>query len=307
MIRSLFWLVALVIVLAACVPNKRLVYLQNDPEPKRGEVSNADSLFRTYTTRLSDYQLKPNDIISLNVASITPTEFDFVKKYEEQLGLIRKLYQYDQGNLAGNQRTGGVGSGGNVGGGVGGQANAGMNAISLDRQQTGFELDAAGNLELPYIGVLKLSGLTIPQTETLLKEKLLGYFETPVVRVTLLSFHFTILGEVNEEGRYTTYNPNTSVIDAVTLAGNLNDFADRSKIKVVRYHGEKATVFYVNMLAEDLLAQPGYFLQPNDLIIVPPLKARFLKKYGLQSYAAALTLITSTITLLVLIASLNNN
>ena len=122
----------------------------------------------------------------------------------------------------------------------------------------------------------------------------------------LLSFHLTILGEVTKAGRYTSYSPNTSIIDAITLADNLNDFADRSKIKVIRQEGEKATVFYVNMLAEDLLAQPGYFLQPNDLIIVPPLKARFLTKYGIQSYSAALTVITSTITMLVLISTLNN-
>lgn len=298
MIRCIFWLVA-VVVLGACVPNKRLVYLQNDPEPKRGEIKNTDSLKRSYTTKLSEYTLKPYDIISLRVASITPGEFDFVKKYEEQLGLIRKLNQYDQANkTSGTQRATGIGGGQN--------SEEGISALSLDRQQTGFELDGEGNLELPFIGKLKLSELTVRQTETLLKEKLIGYFETPVVRVQLLSFHFTILGEVNEEGRYTTYNPNTSVIDAVTLAGNLNDFADRSKIKVVRYQGDKAIVFYVNMLAEDLLAQPGYFLQPDDLVIVPPLKARFMRKYGLQSYTAALTLITSTITLLVLIASLNN-
>lgn len=299
MIRGFFWLVVLVSVLSSCVPNKRLVYLQNDPEPKRGKVSNTDSLSRTYTTRLSDYILKPNDIISLNVASITPGEFDFVKKYEEQLGLIRKLSQYEQVNKANQQQR-------SMSGTSGMGENEGISPLMLDRQPTGFELDAAGNLELPFIGMTKLSGLTIAQTEALLKEKLKGYFETPVVRVQLLSFHFTILGEVNEEGRYTSYSPVTSVIDAVTLAGNLNDFADRSKLKVVRYHGDKATVFYVNMLAEDLLAQPGYFLQPDDVVIVPPLKARFLKKYGLQGYAAALTLITSTITMLVLISTLND-
>jgi len=302
MIRTVFWLIALTAILSSCVPNKRVVLLQHTPEPKRGKISNADTLSRTYTTRLTSYVLKPNDIISLNVASITPGEFDFIKKYEEQLGLIRKLNQYDQGS-----QSGGQGGGGNVNQGMGGaQGGAGVSPLSLDRMPTGFQLDAAGNLELPFIGVIKLSGLTVSQTEAMLKEKLKGYFETPVVRVQLLNFHFTILGEVIKEGRYTSYSPNTSIIDAITLADNLNDFADRSKIKVVRYDGQKATVFYVNMLSEDLLAQPGYFLQPDDLIIVPPLKARFMKKYGIQSYSAALTLITSTITMLVLISTINN-
>lgn len=303
MFRNILWLIVLAAIISSCVPNKRVVLLQHDAEPKRGTIKNSDTLSRTYKTHLTGYVLKPNDIISLNVASITPGEFDFVKKYEEQLGLIRKLNQYDQGS-----KTGGQGGGGNVnqGMGGGGQSGAGISGLSLDRMPTGFQLDAAGNLELPFIGMIKLAGLTVPQTEALFKEKLKGYFETPVVRVQLLSFHLTILGEVTKAGRYTSYSPNTSIIDAITLADNLNDFADRSKIKVIRQEGEKATVFYVNMLAEDLLAQPGYFLQPNDLIIVPPLKARFLTKYGIQSYSAALTVITSTITMLVLISTLNN-
>lgn len=301
MMKRIYWLAVLVVLFSACVPNKRIVYLQNDPEPKRGKFNNTDSLSRDYTTRIAEYILKPRDIITVRIASITPGEFDFVKKYEEQLGLIRKLGQYDQGGMQGAGQAGG--NMGNMGGGQGG--TEGISALMLDSQFTGFVLDEAGYLELPFIGKQKLAGLTVPQTEMLIREKLTGYFETPVIRVQLLSFHFTIFGEVNKEGRFTSYSPTTSIMDAVSLAGNLNDFADRSKLKVIRYQGDRAHVFYVNMLQEDLLAQPGFFLQPNDMIIVPPLKARFLKKYGLQSYAAALTLITSTITMLVLISTLN--
>lgn len=295
--KRIYWLAVLVVLFSACVPNKRIVYLQNDPEPKRGKFNNTDSLSRDYTTRIAEYILKPRDIITVRIASITPGEFDFVKKYEEQLGLIRKLGQYDQGGIT----QGGGQAGGNMGGGQGGD---GISALMLDQQFTGFVLDEAGYLELPFIGKQKLAGLTVPQTETLIREKLTGYFETPVIRVQLLSFHFTIFGEVNKEGRFTSYNPTTSIMDAVSLAGNLSDFADRSAVKVIRYQGDRAHVFYVNMLQEDLLSQPGFFLQPNDMIIVPPLKARFLKKYGLQSYSAALTLITSTITMIVLISTL---
>jgi polysaccharide biosynthesis/export protein len=283
--------------ISACVPNKRIVYMQHEKDPKRGALNRSDTLVRQYQTFYSDYALKPYDIISLNVASITPGEFDFVKKYEEQLGLIRKLNQYDQVNKSsgGQRMAGGAGAGG----------EEGISALMLDRQQTGFILDGEGNLELPFVGKLKLSGLTIAQTENFIKEKLRGYFETPVIRVQLLNFHFTILGEVNQEGRYTSFNPNTTIIDALAMAGNLNDFADRSKLKVIRFKGDKANVFYVNALREDLLSQPGYFLQPNDLIIVPPLNARYAKKYGLQGYTTALSLITSTITLIFLIITLN--
>ncbi len=290
-----------VVLLASCVPNKRIVYLQHPPEPKTGEVRNSDTSARSYTTKFKPYVLKPLDIISIRVASITPSEYDFVQKYEEQLGLIRKLNQYDQGQNSNSSRQ-------RISSGSSGQNGEGVMApISLDRQQTGFELDQDGNLELPKIGKLKFAGLTLPEAEALMREKLVGYFETPVVRVQLLNFHFTILGEVNEEGRYTVYDPNASIIDAIAIAGNLNDFADRSQIKVVRFENEKAEVFYVNTLSEDLLSQPGFYMKPNDLIIVPPLKARATRKYTLPTYTTTISLVTSTLAFILFLISVNNN
>src|SRR6185436_8141543 len=79
--RRVFWCLSLVLMIAACVPNRRIVYLQNSVEPASGEVKNADSAHRTYTTHFTDYILKPRDIISLRIASITPGEYDFIQRY----------------------------------------------------------------------------------------------------------------------------------------------------------------------------------------------------------------------------------
>lgn len=288
----------MMVMITACVPNKRLVYFQAAREPKVDEVKNDDGMKRIYNTHFQEYKLRPKDIISLRVASITPSEYDFIQKYEEQLGLIRSLNQYDLVNKSGSTRQrSGIATGGDDGV---------MPAISLDRQQTGFVLDDAGILELPYIGAINFAGLSISQAEDTVKSRLKGYFETPVVRIQLMNFHFTILGEVNKEGRYTVFNPNSTVVDAISIAENLTDFADRSKIKIIRTtQGGKAEVFYVNTLKEDLLGQPGYYLQPDDILIVPPLPARSSRKYTLPTYTTAVSLITSTLTLVLFLVSNN--
>ncbi len=290
-LRTPLMVFALVGALSSCVPNKRLVYFQHAQEPEPGAITDTEAIKRSYTTKYAEYTLKPLDIISLRIASITPAEFDFVQKYEEKLGQFRKLNQYDLVN------KGFVGIG--MTGGQGGQGTASM-------MQNGFEIDANGTLELPSIGSITLAGLTISQSEQLIKEKLKGYFETPVVRVQLLSFHFTILGEVTKQGRYTTYDPNATIIDAIAMAENLNDFADRSSIKVVRTEGNKAEVFYVNTLREDVLKQSGFYLKPNDIIIVPPLKARYSQRYVVPNYSTALSVVSSTIALIALFVTLNN-
>ncbi|HMQ01373.1 MAG TPA: polysaccharide biosynthesis/export family protein [Cyclobacteriaceae bacterium] len=282
---------------SACVPNSRLVYFQHEHEANKKSISTDESISRSYALKSEEYKIKSKDILSIRVASITPSEFDFVHKYEEQLGLIRSLKQYEQSNMAGaiNQQF----MGRNF------ASEDGINPVMLDRMQTGFMLDAEGMLELPYIGMVKLAGLSLMEAEKLLKEKFIGFFETPVVRVQLLNFHFTILGEVNSEGRYTIFDPNANIIDAISLAGNLNDFADRSRIKIVRQREGVAEVFYVNLLNEDLLSQRRFYLQPNDIIIVPPLPARASRKYTLPTTTAGLSLITSLTSLILVIISLN--
>lgn len=297
LIRNLLYITVIGIFFSSCVPNKRIVYLQHPDDPERGEVMESDSIFRTYQTYNKPYELQAEDIISLRIASLTPAEFDFVKQYEEQLGQIRKLNQYDQANKSGGGQNMRMQGGG---GGQGGE-DSGLMPIMLDRQQTGFTIDRQGNLELPEIGQVKLAGLSIREAEELIKEKLANYFETPVIRIQLLSFHFTILGEVNMEGRYTSFDPETNVIDAISLAENLTDFADRSRLKVVRFEGGEAKVYYVNTLREDMVAQKGFFLQPNDLIVVPPLRARQTRNYLLPATSTIVGVTASSLSLILII------
>lgn len=302
--RFLLTGIALTLLLGACVPNKQIVYLQHTTEPDVNTVTNKDSLARSYATRYQEYILKPHDILSLRIGTLTSSEYDFIKKYEQDLGLLRKLSQYDQASQGSNQMQGQQGMGGTTGT-TGSGGTPMMSSLMLDRQQTGFVLDEEGFLELPKIGRLSLAGLSIPKAEALVKEKLHGYFETPVVRIQLLNFHFTILGEVKKEGRYTIYDPNANVFDAITIAGNLTDFADRSKIKIVRLQEEKASVVYVNALRENLLEQPGFYLQPNDLIIVPPLEARATRTYKLPNATTAISLVLSVVSFALIITTLS--
>jgi polysaccharide biosynthesis/export protein len=284
----------------SCVSVKKLNYLQ-DEQAYRADYA-TDSVLASYRLQIRKYALKPEDIISLRIGSLTPREYDFVKQYEERLGEIRRLKQYSQGqqDQQGQMMRQGFG-------GFGGQGieDAGLQAIALDRFNTGFILDRMGNLPLPNIGEVHLAGLTLAEAEVLIEKQLEGYFETPEVRIQLLSFQYTILGEVKQEGRYTTFKPESHIFDAITLAGNLTDFADRSRIKIVRQQGGIADVRYINLLKEDLLDNANYFLQPDDLIIVPALQARTWQRYVFPVSATTLSLVTAAVSLVLIFTTLN--
>ena len=295
--RILLLLIVLLYWISGCVTNKQLTYLQYENDLK--EINPTDTIMRQYSLKKKVYRLLPNDIISIRIASITDDEYNFIKKYETDLGLIRKLDQYSRNIEEEGQLNNNFNSRMNIGG-VDGQ----ISSIALDRQNTGFTIDANGELELPEIGVLKMSGLTIPEAEFKVKETLEGFYEVPMVRIQLLNYHFTVLGEVEGEGRYTSYDPKLTIFDAISLAGNIGEFADRSNIKIIRQEDDQAKVLYLNMLDETTLNADNFYVQRDDIIIVPALKARTTTTYTLKNISFVLGLTAAALSLTALIIAL---
>lgn len=286
--------------LYSCVPNRKIVYLQDSDELKKDYPT--DSVLRSYPLKREPYRLKAEDIISLRVASITEQEYNFISKYELQLGSIRELNQYSSGSAAAGDQGGGLG---NINYGNLNQMGEAGTTLLLERMNSGFKIDRQGSLDLPQVGNIHLAGLTISEAEDKIKTVLEGYYETPMVRIQLLSFHYTILGEVTREGRYTSYDPNLNIFDAFLLAGNLTELADRTQVKIVRQNGDASEIIYLNALDENVLASENFYLKPNDMIIVPPLEARSATRYTLPRITNAIGIISSSISVIALIITLS--
>ena len=246
---------ALVILLGACVPNRKYVYLQKDDVNAKGLP--VDTVVRKYNLQIQEYHIQPLDILSIRLESLTDDEFDFMTKLYPQ-----------------NQQMGGMGN--------------------LGPQISGFMVDNAGNIEFPVVGKIRLSGLTLFQAQDKLQEIFKAYLKNPVARVRLLNFRFTVLGEVRNENQITSSNPRVTLVEAIGLAGGLTDMADRSNIKVIRQVGSETEVLYMNMLSEELLQAQHYYIQQNDIIIVPALRQRPFRQYWGQN----ISIILSTLSIL---------
>ncbi len=287
----------------SCVMNKKVIYLQNDDY--YGKDLPYNQWAHEYEAKFEKYQLQPRDIISIRIGSLTPTEYNFIKEYERQLGQIRKLNQFEQNNKSSEGR-GNQGGGGMMGGG--GASNnpfdVGLIQFMVDNFLSGFELDDEGKLNLPEIGELVLSGKTIDEAESIIKDSLEGFFETPMVKVELMSFQFTIFGEIGMEGRYTSYSSEINIFDAIALAENLTEFADRKRVKLIRTEGRSVKTAYINLLDESLLGSEFYYLRPGDKIVVPALRAKVWRQYIISDIARAVATLSSVATLVVLLTTL---
>jgi polysaccharide export outer membrane protein len=259
-----FWLFLGVISLlfSACVPNKKLVYLQKDDLKKREEIPK-DTVLRTHGLIIHEYRIQPLDILSIQFETLSDETdaFDFLQKLTPRSG-------------------------------QGGGNNSSSNGVVVNPQ---------GDIEYAVLGKIKVAGLNVFQAQDTIRAVASKYLPDVIVRVRMLNFRFTVLGEVNGEKTVNSNNSRLTMMEALGLAGGLSELADRSHVKVIRQKGDSAQIFYVNLLKEEYLESPYYYVQQNDVIIVPPLKQRPFRRY----FTSNLGIITTSISFILLIISLS--
>ena len=130
-----------------------------------------------------------------------------------------------------------------------------------------------GNITLPLIGDIRASDMNTLDLKALLTERLRNFVDNPEVTVTLLesrSKNFYIIGKVNRPGTY-PLTPNMTVLQALSAAGDLADWADKNSIRIIRRSGEKEEIipFDYDKVVSGKNLEQNILLQPNDTIVVP--------------------------------------
>ncbi len=172
---------------------------------------------------------------------------------------------------------------------------------------SGFVIDDRGYVEIPVIGEVQIQGLTIDEAEDKVGELLeASGLQSPKVVMKLLSFKYTVLGEVRRPGSFHNFTGKVNILDAIAQAGDLTDFADRKNIKIIRYQGNNAKILHLDVLDDDILSNPNFYLQPEDQILVDPMKVKNTQGYR-ANIGITLSILTSVASLVLLLTRIDNN
>ncbi|MGB7816910.1 MAG: polysaccharide biosynthesis/export family protein [Methylotenera sp.] len=130
-----------------------------------------------------------------------------------------------------------------------------------------------GSITYPLAGRVEVVGLTSAEVEKRIAEKLKPYLPDPQVSVVIVSITGNVahvMGKVLKPGQVLMAGPMT-VLDALSMAGGLDKFADRNSIKVLRNtpQGQKAIPVYYDQLMRGERLESNITLNPGDTIVVP--------------------------------------
>jgi polysaccharide biosynthesis/export protein len=260
--RDFFLFLIAMFLLGACVSNKKVTLLQKNDVNVPGLTK--DKVVRTYEMDTFVYKIQSNDIVSIRFESLTSKEYDFFASQANQIGV-----QFQAGN-----------------------------ALLI-----GELVDEKGEVPIPLIGKFKIEGLTVFEAQKQLQEIAIRYgIQSPIVRVRLINYRITLLGEVNREGTTLLTTNRVSMLEAIGLSGGLGELADRTNIKLIRQRNNTTEVVYLNLLDEDFFKSPYYYTYQNDILIVPALRQRSYRKYFGQN----LSVILSSISVILLTLTLIN-
>ena len=170
-----------------------------------------------------------------------------------------------------------------------------------------YPVDDNGNINLPFIGLVAVKGLTINQAKDKIESALSKSLNNVSIVVRFISNKVTILGEVNQPGQYSFYDEKVNVFQAIGFANGSTTYGDLTNITLIREQGNTIIYHYLDMTKKDIAASEFYYLLPNDVLIINPIRAKYrgLRDYSLTIFATVLGSFTTLLTAITLYNSLN--
>jgi polysaccharide biosynthesis/export protein len=146
------------------------------------------------------------------------------------------------------------------------------------RSINGIMVDSNGNITLPLLGKMAVAGMTVAQAEDSIRSIAKEYLKDATIKVRLLSYKLTIMGEVRSPGIYYNYNNYVTIFDAIGLAQGTSDYAKLSDVLVLRSTPRGTRSYSLNLNSKAVLLSEGYYLLPDDVVILQPGKNKGLQQ-----------------------------
>jgi len=263
-IRPILGLACLLLLCQSCVKHRELVTL-NANEKVSKDLKSDKTMGYSSIYPFKPYQIRPYDQLMIKINAFDGKIEDFLNRESSSSTSNAQNLNYDPESIYFNS----------------------------------YSVNDSGFIYLPVIEKIKVVGMTIEEVKATLDEAYNPYLKFSQTTVKLANMRYTVLGEVNNPGVYYLYNEQSTILDAISQAGDLTDFSNRNKVKLIRQTKEGSHTVYLNINRSDFVSTEYYYIRPSDVLYIEPIKA---KSWDVS--ANALSVVFSAVSLGVLLTNI---
>lgn len=228
-------------------------------------ITGEDSLF---IKNKKPYYLQPGDILYIRI----------ITQDEETNQLFNPLMGIEGGSQMMRQGSGGL-------------------------YYTGYSISDSGYIELPILDSIFVDNLTLEEAKRKIVKRAHEYLKDPQVIVKLGTIRFSLMGEVNNTGVNEVYDEQLNILEALAHGGGISYNGDRQNILLIRPTGEGSQTYHIDVTDRNLITSDLYYIQPNDILYVPPLRTTLFRERT-TDYMFMLSTFTSVVSTVLLILNL---
>ena len=250
------WIILLPLLMASCVTSKRVNLMQTPG--KNGIPQYAD------TVSYEDYELRIGDRLYIYVYSV-----------DER---VDKMFNSSSGTIGMQMLQGG--------GGVGGSYDLYTYLVQED-----------GCIDFPMVGRVPVRGMTTREVKRVLEDELssfiksYGDYQMMSVEVKIVRRSFSVISD-RGSGTFNIQKEKVTIFEALAMAGDIGDFGDRSKVRIVREKEGLTQVKEFDVRSEDIINSEFYYIEPNDVIYIQRIKGQ---SFGINSVTTTISVVATTL------------
>ncbi|WP_143305437.1 polysaccharide biosynthesis/export family protein [Chitinophaga vietnamensis] len=172
------------------------------------------------------------------------------------------------------------------------------NMANIDQ---GYLVDSSGYITMPVAGKILVKNKTTTAINDIVLTELKKTIKNVYVSTRLVNFRISVLGDVARPGSFHIGGERVSILDALSMAGDLNATAVRKDVMVIREIDGVKEYASLNLNNSEIFSSPYFFLTNNDVVYVKPGRGRKFQTSRtiqlLPAIISAMSLVTTIILL----------
>ena len=181
----------------------------------------------------------------------------------------------------------------------------GINASQMRQGSSGGSYDLYtylvledGTIDYPMVGKVMVRGKTTREIKLLLEKELAGYiassyteYQMVSVEVNIVRRSFSVISD-RGSGTFNIQKEKVTIFEALAMAGDIGDFGDRSKVRIIRESEGETKVKVFDVRSEDIINSEFYYIEPNDVIYIQRIKGQ---SFGINSVTTTISVAATTL------------